>query len=275
MLKSVGFVWKFVREYWERLLFGTVGLSCLAFSFKFLYNENISAASAVFAIAFFSFLYSNISRFKRFKGLGFEAELWEDKQKEAADLIERLKSVVSIYTREIVLNNVLRGRWGGGEDWKTRWSLYDELVNQHDALGQNIDFTGLKSKIDGIFLFDICQPLSSSILRSIETARRKAHEMISIEFGRPITDAQGHSEKLQKLNGIKFSVDDMFQRSEHENIAQEILDKARAADDLLEARFSIRADFDQSVIQKLEKVSKLYDKRPLQIDDDIVALAKP
>jgi hypothetical protein len=57
---------------------------------------------------FLQFFYSNLARFKRFKGLGFEAELWEDKQKEAADLIDRLKNVVAIYSREVVMAQVSR-----------------------------------------------------------------------------------------------------------------------------------------------------------------------
>lgn len=69
---------KLVAEYWERVVFAMVGFVGLAFSFKYMYAEKVTEASAVFAIAFLSFLYSNLSRFKRFKGLGFEAELWED-----------------------------------------------------------------------------------------------------------------------------------------------------------------------------------------------------
>ena len=71
----------------------------------------------VFGLGFLSFIYANVARFKRFKGLGFEAELWEDKQKEAADLIERLREVVSIYSREVILGKVRAGRFANGPDW--------------------------------------------------------------------------------------------------------------------------------------------------------------
>lgn len=267
-------VWKFLRDYWERLLFGLVGFACLIFGFKFLYDEKVPYASAVFALAFFSFLYSNLSRFKRFKGLGFEAELWEDKQKEAADLIERLKSVVAVYTREVVMNNVLRGRWGDGADWKARWALYDELVNQHDMLGQKIDFSDLKRKIDGIFIFDLCTPLESSVNETISKAKKEARKAIEIEFGSPITDVEGYGRKLQKLNAIGGFVDDAFHRSEYDNIAQEILGKASAAKISLQRDFSINVDFDPRVTQKLKRVAKLHDNRPLKIDDKLIEMDK-
>ena len=71
-----------------------------------IYIEQMTNAGIVFGLGFLSFIYANVARYKRFKGLGFEAELWEDKQKEAADLIDRLKNVVSIYTREVILGKV-------------------------------------------------------------------------------------------------------------------------------------------------------------------------
>jgi hypothetical protein len=73
----------------------------VGYSLDLIYIEQMTNAGIVFGLGFLSFIYANVARFKRFKGLGFEAELWEDKQKEAADLIDRLKNVVSIYTREV------------------------------------------------------------------------------------------------------------------------------------------------------------------------------
>ena len=78
--------------------------------------------------------------------MGFEAELWEDKQKEAADLIDRLKNIVKVYTHEIVMMKVMAGRWNDGPQWQSRWALYEELVGEHDTLGQKIDFLPLYSE---------------------------------------------------------------------------------------------------------------------------------
>lgn len=103
-------MWNFFKEYGQQIFFGAVGLIFLSFSFYSLYGQDVAGASATFAMAFLCFIYSNVSRFKRFKGLGFEAELWEDKQKEAEHLIDRLKAVVSVYTREVVVQKVMQGR---------------------------------------------------------------------------------------------------------------------------------------------------------------------
>jgi len=99
-------------------------------------------------------LYSKLTRFKKFKGLGFEAELWEDKQKEAAALIDRLKSIVNIYTRELVMGRVMQGRWGAVYKWADHWRLYDELVMQHSQIGQEIDFSDLRRQVYGLMAYD-------------------------------------------------------------------------------------------------------------------------
>ena len=65
-------------------LFVVVGLTFLGMCFYLLYAEKVAEAAVVFGLGFLSFIYANVARFKRFKGPGFEAELWEDKKKEAA-----------------------------------------------------------------------------------------------------------------------------------------------------------------------------------------------
>lgn len=171
-----------------------------------LYAEKVAEAAVVFGLGFLSFIYANVARFKRFKGLGFEAELWEDKKKEAAGLIERLREVVSIYTREVILQKVRSGRWSGKLDWEGHWKLYDDLVTQHDALGQKIDFSGLKKAMDDYFLFDMTMPEISKIQEAATKGRTAAMQKIIEEFGSPIRDAEGYAKRLEQYRAIDESI---------------------------------------------------------------------
>jgi hypothetical protein len=221
-------------------------------------------------MAFFSFFYSNLARFKRFKGLGFEAELWEDKQKEAANLIDRLKSVVAIYTREIVMNNVMRGRWGGSENWRQRWALFDELVDQHNALGQEIDFSDLKAKMDGVFTFDICLPLAQSVERSIHDAKNEVRKQFTERYGKVVTDLVGHNADVQKLNGVASKITDgLFERAPRENIARLILDAVARAQEQLET-FGQVLQFNPAVLDRLRAVAAAIEERPLVITEQLL-----
>lgn len=66
------------------------------------FYEKIQSSSILFGAGIIVLIFSFLSRFKRFKGLGIEGELWEDKQEEAEQLInntkeniEKLKNSVS------------------------------------------------------------------------------------------------------------------------------------------------------------------------------------
>lgn len=264
---------KLVAEYWERVVFAMVGFVGLAFSFKYMYAEKVTEASAVFAIAFLSFLYSNLSRFKRFKGLGFEAELWEDKQKEAEVLIDRLKSVVSIYSSQVVLSAVKEGRLTDGTHWEEKWKLFHDLVEQHNVLGQRIDFSALKKQVDDYFLFDMCARNDDGIQRAIVKGREKAREVIAGEFGSPIKDSSGYSRRSLQLAEVKDRIDDPFRLSQSKNLAREILNMAEDAKKKLSAYFGVEVSFSEAEIYRLNTISKLYDNRPVRVTDELISWA--
>lgn len=267
-------VWTYIKQNWERILFRLAGTACFVFGFIFLVEEKITNTSIVFAIGFFSFLYSNLARFKRFKGLGFEAELWEDKQKEAADLIERLKNVVAIYSREVIMGQVMRGRFSSGADWSKNWALFDELVVQHGELGQAIDFSDLKSRVDHVFLFDMCHNQSSALERSIQSARSKARQKIDAEFGSPIRDADGYGARIAQLNAIAFDTEDLFERMIRQNVPEELVAQARTAVEAFQRDFGITLEFDGLAMQNLEKIANWHANRPLVVTSEMLALAE-
>lgn len=260
----------FIWNHWERALFGVVGLVCLALCFRYLVVNNITSGAALFGMSFFSFFYSNLARFKKFKGLGFEAELWEDKQKEAADLIDRLKSIVTVYTREIVMNNVMRNRFSSGKEWQRRWAVYDELTGKHAELGQKIDFAPLKREVDRVFVFDICSPLSSSLRRKIEKARGKASEKITSKYSSIVSDIEGHNAEHAKLSDINSKIDDLFEKADTEDIAQSILDLAEDSKSKLIKWFDIDPEYDDFVIDRLRKMSLLIKEGPIVVTPELI-----
>jgi hypothetical protein len=260
---------------WERILFGLIGFACLILCFRALLSNQITAGSALFGMAFFSFFYSNLARFKRFRGLGFEAELWEDKQKEAADLIDRLKGIVSTYTREIVMGNVMRGRLGGSENWEKRWALFDELTGKHTELGQKIDFSPLKHEMDSIFIFDICHPLSGSIRRSIEKATSLVSKNLHKKYGSPISDNEGWNADHAALREVHASLEgELFKRAESENIAQALLNLAEDAQAKLTAAFSVEPEFDPLVLERLSSMSEIISSRPITVSPKLIEWAE-
>jgi hypothetical protein len=235
--------------------------------------ESIASATATFAMSFLSFVYSNMTRFKRFKGLGFEAELWEDKQKEAAELIERLKSIVSVYTEEIVMGKVKHGRWSDGDGWQARWDLYDKLVEHHNALGQEIDFSGLKREVDLYFVYDIVSQLSHKYELVIHKSKAAARSIIDKKLGPPLNDSKNQSQRLEQLREIKERPSDLFEIGHNGDAAAHVLRWGKEASEKLKKYFDVDLELDPEDTRNLELVSQHYSSRPIKVTSELIALA--
>ncbi len=266
-------MWAWIKINWERCFLFLIALMFLAFSIRFLLKAEVAGATATFVMFFLCLIYGNVSRFKRFKGLGFEAELWEDKQKEAADLIERLKNIVQVYTREIVMTKVMAGRFGGGSDWPDRWALYEELVGQHDTLGQNIDFLPLKEKVYKVMVFDAVSFLSEEIRQALSKAESNAQDAISAEFGNPIKDHEGYRKRREELKALKFDMSGLFKISETENVAQYVLSNTERTAQGLGEKFGIEVELPDDKMTKLRKIDALVKVGDFRADPELMQWA--
>ena len=263
---------KFVQTNWQAFIFAFVGFFALYHVYNLLQQEKVTEASVVFGIAFLSFLYANLSRFKRFKGLGFEAELWEDKQKEAADLIERLKSVVSIYTAEAVMSKVTEGRFADKSRWQKVWQLYDKLIEQHRALGQEIDFSDLKYRIDTYFLFDMCMN-RFGIQGALGAAHNQAMQKIKGEFGPIIRDMEGHNRRQAQLREIDIIVPDVWETAQRENLAAWLLAFSDRNNRKMREYFDMDIPFNPQEMDDLARISAFWQSRPIPVTEETIALA--
>jgi hypothetical protein len=60
-----------------------------------------AAATSAWGFAFLLMVMLLLSKFRRFKGFGFEAELWEQKQADAAALVDQMKSLSKLLSRQM------------------------------------------------------------------------------------------------------------------------------------------------------------------------------
>ncbi len=265
--------WKQAFEWGERFVFSIIGLGLIAWALRLIYIGQITDAGIVFGLGFLSSIYANVARFKRFKGLGFEAELWEDKQKEAADLIERLREVVSIYTREVILLKVKAGRWGRVADWEERWKLFDDLGTQHSVLGQEIDFTDTKKEMDDYFLFDMTMPQIREIKKVMSEGKAAAGQKLDQEFPNPIRQDESYRRRLEQFRNIGDHIENPFEISVEGNLASHALDLFNSGKKRLHTDFAVDVEVDPKVLERLEEISKLYQTRPVRVTAQLIGWA--
>lgn len=263
-------MWAWIKFNWERSFLFLIAIIFLAFSIMFFLNTEVTGATAAFAMFFLCLIYGNVSRFKRFKGLGFEAELWEDKQKEAADLIDRLKNIVQVYTREIVMMKVLAGRWGTIYKWRDRWALYEELVGQHDTLGQKIDFKSLKENVYRVMVADAVYFVSAKMKEILFRAQREADDAISREFPSPIKVTENYHKRLEDLSAIKFEMRDLLEISKTGNVAQHVLRIIEQAAQDFREKFGIGVQLPADYMERLQKIDALFQVGDFRADAELM-----
>ncbi len=263
-----------IKENWQKALFAVFGFYPLCLCAAFLTHGEMQQASIAFAIAFMSFLYSNLTRFKRFKGLGFEAELWEGKQIEAEILIDRLGKLVSVYTHEVVLGNVKRGRWDNASRWVDTWKLYDDLTSQQKTINQNNDFAKLKKETDDYFLFDMYSYCAQECYEILSKGLNSARDILDSRFPNPIVDSEGHSELYAILVLISSPpAVSTTKITDFSNLAKEYMCYCEYAMVILKSKFDVTVEFEASSWAKLNNIAFLYENRPVKVTPKLLSWA--
>jgi hypothetical protein len=119
-----------------------VGLFTVS-AFLYLQRELWPATSAM-GFVFLLVVVLTISNYKHIKGFGFEAEMWSDKQKEAASLIDRLELLSKATSGQLALIASKLGLWDSGLSNPETAALLDttrqilESTGTSDAERKNI-----------------------------------------------------------------------------------------------------------------------------------------
>ena len=127
------------------------------------FNGLTAEAIATYAAGVLALIFAFLARFKKFKGLGIEAELWEDKQEEAADLIEKLKGLTVAVAEPLISISSRMGRW-----------------NVHFERREHFEFI---RRIEEALLRNGMEP------EAVETMKREWHRFNAIDLGHPIFNA--------------------------------------------------------------------------------------
>jgi hypothetical protein len=91
------------------------------------YKGDTESAGITFGAGIFALIFVFLSQFKRFKGFGIEAELWEQKQEEAAKLIETLRALSLVASEQLINLSARLNRIGTPVTRKELFDLVDRL----------------------------------------------------------------------------------------------------------------------------------------------------
>ncbi|WP_321829788.1 hypothetical protein [Thalassovita sp.] len=257
----------------EHAIFWIAGAIFLCASLRAVCLQDEIEASAFFGLAAFSFFFPKLTEFKSFQGLGFNVENWEKTQQDANNLLDRLKTLVEVYTRELVEARVQKGRWADAPDWKGINELFTQLTSQHSALQQDLDFSDLKKSMDDWLLYDAVNNVlnaaqNATVTKSVALAQKK----ISERFPQPISDANGYGEAVQKWREIPARAN-LSEWRNSSDVAAAALDWISDVRKKLKTDFDIELEVDDKTVTDLEYLSSQHKARPLVYTDKLYDLA--
>lgn len=255
--------WKLIAANWEKWLFRLLGVALLIFAIWKLEQLQVGEFTALFAVAFFCWFYANISRFKRFKGFGFEAELWEDKQREAEKLIDRLKAIVGLYSRELLLLKTREGRWGGGggNRWAEVAHLLQQIENEHKQLSSEINLDSAKVHLSAYFIFDAVMPRLRALKLLVEPAITKARAIIAQEHPQPITDSDRYGIRLGQLPSPQPNMEEPLQLAQRKELTAKVVGWFGQAREQLKTAFGIEIVEPKELLDQLRRIQELENER--------------
>lgn len=118
----------------EKWLFRVIGTLCLFLLGWQIYSAPILQSNAwaiglLLPFSIFSFLLSKLSSFKRIKGFGFEAEMWDDVQMQAREELLLFKDLNEIMIDEMMSVSVLDGYLLSTYDkWVHVFELHERIL---------------------------------------------------------------------------------------------------------------------------------------------------
>lgn len=266
-----------MTSWWEiakRIALVALGAVFLVFCVRSLMMGNLLAAATTFSMTLLTWAFANLTRFKRIKGFGLEAELWEEKQEEADQIIMRFKKLIEIYTKELMIRRVMSGRWSSDPGWQSHWDMYDQLVAHNDALNSDMDWRDLKGELDAIFTFDMVSRVSAPIVSALKGGKQDAQQEIRRRYGEQITDIEGHSRDLERLRDIEVNVTNPFEYVKNSDLAERMIETALNSAQKLERDFDVKIEIPPSSMEKLRSISAAWKKRPISVSPELIALSK-
>jgi hypothetical protein len=177
------------------------------------FTDRAASAGAAWGFAFLLMILLLLSKFKRFKGFGFEAELWEEKQAEAASLVDQLRGLSKVIIKQMGGMAARMGLFDSALSLAELAELFEDLQGQLAVIGipdheSEETLQSLCSRIEQVY-----RVVAHGIVSGAFRTEREALEKASDPSMNPQLNKEGMA--LSTLPAISISaLEEFVHRSE-------------------------------------------------------------
>jgi len=191
------------------------------------FQDKTTGATATYGAAILCLIFVFLPAFKKFKGLGIEAELLGQKIEKADNLIHKLQSF-SLPTAELLFTNVARaGRWSGAIDRRERDRLRQSIENSLKDMGiSGSEIEKTKHDWHRFNLFDMAEDIFQNIDRLTNLKYTKADQRIKgISQPTKPEDYDDHRDRINQRNLVQKwmqEVNSLRQNNDLSNLGEDL-----------------------------------------------------
>jgi hypothetical protein len=175
------------------------------------YMDKVGAATATYTAAVLSLIFAFLPEFKKFKGLGIEAELIDKKIEETDHLLKQLRDITAPISEMLISSTVRAGRFDSGLPRSKKYELMQRIESELKKCG--VEASQLEqAKADWHFynIFDLASPIFEKITGKLNPIKQEREKTLH-EFKQPITPERidEHTMLIQQRNEISKEISDL------------------------------------------------------------------
>ena len=227
-----------------------VAFALMIGGFILAYRGDAAAAATTYVASVFCLVFAFLSQFKKFSGLGFMGETWEQKMEEADELISRLRGLAAVIAEPVFIAMARLGRWDSHLTRQERYNISTKLeaeLKRNGVLQEEINRARIE--LDRVNSFDMAKPIFDAAYRKIGEKVAERYQVIQ-GFTQPITALSEHAAAVERWREASES-QQMFtniHQIEFSQLSQIFLDRLAVCSIIsLEEKEFIRHQFSEEI----------------------------
>ncbi|MDR7151334.1 hypothetical protein J2W49_003310 [Hydrogenophaga palleronii] len=151
------------------------------------YMDKVGAATVTYTAAVLSLIFAFLPEFKKFKGLGIEAELLDKKIEETDRLLKQLRDITAPIAEMLISSAARSGRWGSGMPRTQKYELMQRIESELKKCGvEDSQLDRAKKDWHYYNIFDLATPVFEKISEKLKLVQQEREKALR-EFKQPIT----------------------------------------------------------------------------------------
>lgn len=153
------------------------------------YRDLVAAEMATFTAGAVVLIFVFLSQFKRFKGLGIEAEMWEREMEEAQEIAEKFRNLATVVAKPLITNSMRLGRWSTGISRREMDNMVSEVKSILEKSGSRPEeIEAALEDYRRYTAFDMTRPAYSEVKKVLDEKVKEKQDVIDAYRGRVPAD---------------------------------------------------------------------------------------